>query len=411
MEKRNKIYRWEVNLEEVLGKVKESNIKPNTKQRLLEFAELMIARDLNKRTIASVIRNLRIALELLDIEAKDCSEKDIITLFSRLKTKTFTRTMKIKLKESVKIVTSKPKTFSEETLIGYKRNLKGFFKYLGKVGIFENLKINGHKKKNINYSDIITEEEVSVALDNIKILRNKAILITLHELGARADEFLNLRIKDIIREKNWVKIRLYGKTGERIVPIVSSIPYLFQYLNQHPDKNNSNAWLWLKLGNNDPLRYDALCRVLKKTLGKDKKSNPHWFRHSRATINASWMTESQLCQFMGWVIGSPVVRRYVHTNTNQLTDTILTHHGLKKKEDNIPSTSPRVCSVCNSFNEPKNSFCKDCGTVLSLKVAIESENKFNEQLNITIQKMMDLMKDKGKWQRFEEFCNNNNERV
>ncbi|KXA90543.1 hypothetical protein AKJ40_01415 [candidate division MSBL1 archaeon SCGC-AAA259M10] len=42
----------------------------------------------------------------------------------------------------------------------------------------------------------------------------------------------------------------------------------------------------------------------------DKPVNPHHFRHSRATFLANRLTESQMCEWFGWVQGSdrPSVR-------------------------------------------------------------------------------------------------------
>ena len=58
------------------------------------------------------------------------------------------------------------------------------------------------------------------------------------DIGARPHELLKLRIKEVdFREDGgrYAKVVLNGKTGERVVPLIDSIPYVTQWIsNNHP---------------------------------------------------------------------------------------------------------------------------------------------------------------------------------
>jgi len=96
------------------------------------------------------------------------------------------------------------------------------------------------KKLEIDPSTIITEEDISLILDKgCTNPRDKAFISLLHETGMRASEFLNLRIKDIVFEKEIARLQVPdGKTGMRRILIYRSIPYLQRYLEIHKIKDN-----------------------------------------------------------------------------------------------------------------------------------------------------------------------------
>jgi site-specific recombinase XerD len=55
-----------------------------------------------------------------------------------------------------------------------------------------------------------------------------------------------------------------------------------------------------------------ILEVTMERAGIDKPSNPHHYRHSRASHLATELKEAQLCEWFGWVQGSDVPARYVH---------------------------------------------------------------------------------------------------
>jgi site-specific recombinase XerC len=92
-----------------------------------------------------------------------------------------------------------------------------------------------------------------------------------------------------------------GKTGARRLPLVRSVPHINDWLSKHPNPEK-DAPLWCKIQQGSPddqLGYRYIReKILKKNMeraGIDKPSNPHHYRHSRASHLATELKEAQLC--------------------------------------------------------------------------------------------------------------------
>ncbi len=144
------------------------------------------------------------------------------------------------------------------------------------------------KKKLPN--EVLTEDEVKRMIDAAENLRDKAMIAVLYESGTRRGEFMNLRIRDVVFDDYGAVIKVKGKTGERRIRLVSSVPYLLRYIDVHPQKDDPNAHLWVKMGypgKGEPVNYNTFSAQLKKIAKKagiKKRIHMHLFRHSRATI-------------------------------------------------------------------------------------------------------------------------------
>ena len=67
------------------------------------------------------------------------------------------------------------------------------------------------------------------------------------DLSCRPSEILNLRLKDVVFKTSgtyqYAEVLVNGKTGSRHIPLINSIPWLKDWLDQHPQRGNSNAFL------------------------------------------------------------------------------------------------------------------------------------------------------------------------
>lgn len=74
------------------------------------------------------------------------------------------------------------------------------------------------------------------------------------DLSARPHEILNLKIKGVVFKtagnKQYAEVLVNGKTGSRPIPLIQSIPYVKEWLSNHPSRNNSNSPLFIGLAKN-----------------------------------------------------------------------------------------------------------------------------------------------------------------
>jgi len=171
-----------------------------------------------------------------------------------------------------------------------------------------------------------TQEEVLRMVEVAGNPRDRALIITLYESGARVGEIGNMRVKDVEFKEKYTVLRLKGKTGPRRIIVVLSTPYLQTWLKYHPLKDDPEAPLWVKLKSGGRISYQSLSKMLKNAAlkaGVKKRVYPHLLRHARATELAKTFTEFQLSQYLGWVPNTRMASVYVHLAGRDLDNAVI----------------------------------------------------------------------------------------
>lgn len=408
----NKIYsNKEKYFENQLNKVRTAKIKTKSKELIEQFSNYLFSKNSSKSRIAKLVSQLLKMSNILENELFINKSLDKITK-----------------NDLIGLVSSINKfRLSENTKADYRRCLKQFFHWFKDEDFRiyskdENLKINTQKFYNylekevrilykvnkIDPSTIITEEDISIVLDKgCRTHRERAFIHLLHETGMRVGEFLNLRLKDIIFSKDYAIVQVPdGKTGRRTIYIYRSIPDLRKYLDVHPLKNDSNSFLWLSEAQHNygkPIKHKGGQKLIDRCFKKShvsKRHNYHWFRHSRASILAPNLTEVVLCKYMGWTIGSKMVRNYAHLCNNQLEDVFLKLHGIKTRDE---IESPITCSVCGKLNNPSERYCYQCSRPLKVETLIQDQELVKTETGKTIEVLMEIMQNPDLKAKFESF--------
>ena len=200
----------------------------------------------------------------------------------------------------------KSKELSHSTKVDYKKTIRKFYKWL-----FGN---NDHYPELVDWIDTydvvkeipaLRREEVEKLADASKI-RDKAIIIFLFDSGARAEEFLNIRICDLTKIEDVYKLRIvHSKTKPRTIHLPIASKYLDMWLKEYKDKED-HEYLF-------PLTYEGL-RMMLHRIGKrilNKSVYPHLMRHSSATYYANLLNHQQLCYRYGWSMASNMPNRYL----------------------------------------------------------------------------------------------------
>lgn len=353
------IYDYDKRLEGILKRIVESEeISDINKKIILNFKEDCFAQNIGPARIIRYMYCLRDLAKWLKIDFDKAKADNLKKLCAEIE---------------------KMKNYSPRTKYEYRATLKKFYKTLrGEENPKEVSWIRLiFKKCNDRLPEgLVNEEDIIKMINASKSARDRAIIMSLYESGCRIGEFLKIKIKDMTFDKPGCVFIVQGKTGGRRVRVISAEPYLLDWINKHPDKNNKEAYLWLENNTTNPLQYDALRKVLRVAVqraGIKKKANHHSFRHARATYLAGRFTEQQLKAFFGWTRSSDATTVYVHLSGKDVDDALLKCYGIKDEEDkgDITNLKPLICKKCETQNESTNKFCRLCGYPLKEEVATQ----------------------------------------
>lgn len=402
------IHEYDRHLELLVKHIKESEITETSKQILLDFDRAMLLlEDLGKpRRIKLLGSMFFLAREYFhgDLENVTLDQiKDCVRTLEGL-------------------------NLSPWTVAGYKISIRKFFKWraYGDDEAHtrdppENVRwIRAYvKKKNqphIQASDILTEDEALKLIEVATHPRDRAFIAMLYELGSRIGEIGGLNVGDVSRDQYSFLVDLTGKTGHRTPRIVLSDPYLTEWLDSHPRRNDPAAPLWVcpnGRGGWKRMMYAALRNLvlrLKKKAGITKRLYPHLFRHSRVThlLMKRQLNEAQAKVYFGWTPDSKMLSEYAHLMSRDVNDTILQIHGIKvADEPQAPDT--KLCPRCKRINSPGARFCVHCSSLLDPAEAFRQDaeqGKTNRLLDlimqdegiqkIVLQKLMEMNQEKLK---------------
>jgi len=267
--------------------------------------------------------------------------------------------------------------------------------------------------KPIRTDSVKTPEEL-LKVDEIKALvnacdnaRDKAMLMLTIETACIPHEITNLRIKNIEYDKYGVKILVDGKTGQRSIRIINSVPDLMEWLRQHPYRNDHNAWVFgnAKKQYKDKLGQHGFNKMLKKIMkkaGLNKNVYPYLLRHTRLTQVPDFLQESDIKVFAGWSADSKMARRYIHRNSDDVDKKILQAHGIIKPKKTEDELKPKICPRCNLENSSMAKFCNFCSLPLNQETIKQFQDKvnamddaMNELSDKDIDRIIDRLEDRG----------------
>jgi integrase len=283
------------------------------------------------------------------------------------------------------LASKKQKGRSPATIGFYAIRLRQFFKWLDngvtdKIAWIKKVKT----KRDIQESDLFTPSEIKRMISIGDNLRDKALISGLYDSACRISEWLNVRIKDLIFDDYGAKVKVTGKTGTRIIRLIDSVPYLAQWINNHPFKDDKEAFIFFNFSSNHygSRMFMGTAGIKLRTYAKRAKItkyiHPHLLRHSRLTWLAQreGFNERDLRIFAGWSSSSEMPDTYLHYGAEEVDKKLRKAKGLeteKETKNDIAeriSLEPRICPRCEHKNPATALYC-NCGTALDIKTVIE----------------------------------------
>jgi len=372
----------------VIERVKtSSDISAKNKQVLLNFHDYLLSENIGFAKLERYFMDLIKFNIMLKMPFEKATEADIRRVVSEIN----------------------QTNLSEHTKRGFKLIIRRFYRFLRNCDKDDphppevkwiSLKL-AHKHSKLP-EELLSEKEFIEIIRNCQTIRDKALISTIAESGARVGEIASMKIKHISFEEYGARLTVNGKTGMRKILVVSSSPFLQRWINEHPKNNNPDAFLWHN-PQGEYLCYNRIAAILKKAArraGIKKRMHLHLLRHSRATQLASIMSEASMKQYFGWVQGSQMAAIYVHMSGKDTDEAILQANGIKIQKQEKESTFRLInCQRCNTNNPPTNKVCQHCSFILDKNLQhkiIEEDERRNEKIDKIFQDkdILDLIKKK-----------------
>jgi integrase/recombinase XerD len=271
----------------------------------------------------------------------------------------------------------------------YKTQVGSFLRFAKREDLTDLCKTRKSKQEDnlISPNELLTIEEIETLIDVATSMRDKALIATLYETGAREGELEELRISDVSFDEHGAIINLkHGKTGARRNRCIFAASYLRQWIESHPCKKDTNQFLWISNKGFAHLSYSTIWLMLKENAKKaeiKKRVNPHSFRHARATYLAKHMTEQELKKQLGWTAGSSMAGRYVHISGDDLDPTLFKMYGMDVEDKKTDDALKQIkCPRCKELQSQKAQFCFKCGLPLTQEAVTTVESIKTEYVQL-----------------------------
>jgi len=262
-------------------------------------------------------------------------------------------------------------------------------------------------------SELLEKDDIISIIKYEPYLRNKTALMLMWDLNARPHEITLLKIKHIRLKERYGEgeVPHEAKTGSGPILLTSSFPYIRDWLNEHPFKNEPNARLICNLLNGAPINSDAIWTMMKQLrkriirllendsikrqeekekldyLIKRKRWNPYCFRHSSITHDSDYLPDFALKKKVRWSINSKQGARYIKRRMGDgLKMEILARNGIISEHEIKQKPSIHVCPRCELVNGIDNKYCSKCSYPLTPQKFEDIKNEEDKKLKILEEK-------------------------
>ncbi|HEU4822284.1 MAG TPA: hypothetical protein VFS97_02555 [Nitrososphaeraceae archaeon] len=230
-------------------------------------------------------------------------------------------------------------------------------------------------------------EELLLVIKYESFKRNKAALALFWDLDARNHEVTLLKIKHVRLKERYGEgeIPYQAKTGSGPILLTVSFPFVRDWLNEHPFRNEPDARLICNLLTGAPVKPEAMWTMMKQLknriirmvekgtitndeekqkleyLLKSKKWNPYCLRHSAITSDSDFLPEYALKKKVRWSMNSKQGSRYIKKRMgSDLKRQILVHNGIISDSEMQKRPAVLTCSRCMLVNAIETKYCSKC---------------------------------------------------
>jgi integrase len=253
-------------------------------------------------------------------------------------------------------------------------------------------------------------------IEACKNARDAALIAVAFDAGARSGELQELTVGDINDHKHGLRIFVDGKTGQRDVTLIPSVPYLQRWLGDHPAGDDSTAPLWCKLSKPEELSYRGFRQIFQLAAdraGVTKPTTPTNFRKSNASYLAQQgMSQPYIEDRQGRKRGSDATAHYVARFGGEAEDDYARLHGLEVEEEKPEPIGPVKCPRCGKEtprHEPACVWCKQALDHAGAEALKEEEREVRDAVLRLAKEHPKLLDDVQRTRDFSELLEDNPE--
>lgn len=226
---------------------------------------------------------------------------------------------------------------------------------------------------------LLWDEHVRPMIDECLNSRDKALIAVAWDAGPRSGELRSPTVGDVSDHKYGLKITVDGKTGQRSIPLVTAVPFLNRWLQDHPRGDDPNAPLWCKLQSGEKISYQMCRKILRAAADRADVTRPVTFTNFRKS-SASHLANQGVNQAVlenhhGWTRGSKTAARYISIFGEASDREIARAHGLDVEADEPDPIAAVACHRCDRKTPRDEKFCMWCHQALQSGAVEEIERK------------------------------------
>jgi integrase len=175
--------------------------------------------------------------------------------------------------------------------------------------------------RKVNEGNLATEEDIEKMLRFAVSYKEKAYLFLIFESGARPQEILDLRWKDIIFKDDYADVNLFSEKTkrQRPFPVNKARKYLWEWKQNYfySDLKEGDYVFPSRFSRDEPMTSangNKILRNMAKKAGVNKNLWNYLFRHSKATRLYEELPTPIVEQLMGH---KDMYRTYAHISTEK----------------------------------------------------------------------------------------------
>lgn len=228
------------------------------------------------------------------------------------------------------------------------------------------------------------------------------LALSVESLG-RPQELLYLKIKNITIQNNYAEIEVtsHGKEGCKLLRCIDSFFYVSKWLNEHPLKNNPEAYFFINLGKTNKYEQMTIENINKHlrihcTLCNMKKITSYDLKRSGITLSRlRGDSDADIQHRAGWT-STKQLKVYDYSSQRDSFKRELVQRGLMLPDESTKDLHIiKVCVFCRTTNGFAETICIKCKRPLDTKALLKKEEDKEKRIDELTRRMDDMQQAMG----------------